>query len=99
MMPFRLSTVGLALVGLFALPSPAQPPAERREPLFPVMVAASCLPLLLTAVVQDAVVLCVLWAVAGIGNALQLVANRPETDGRPLPHGRQIRCRGGVHRR
>ncbi|HVK17465.1 MAG TPA: hypothetical protein VM533_10985 [Fimbriiglobus sp.] len=33
MMPFRLSTVGLALVGLFALPSPAQPPTERREPI------------------------------------------------------------------
>jgi MFS family permease len=39
------------------------------------MVAASCLPLLLTAVVDDALVLCGLWAVAGIGNALQLVAN------------------------
>jgi MFS family permease len=50
-------------------------PVERREPLFPLMVTASCLPLMLTAVVQDAVVLCVLWAVAGVGNALQLVAN------------------------
>ena len=50
-------------------------PVERREPLFPLMVAASCLPLLLTAVVEDALVLCALWAVAGIGNALQLVAN------------------------
>jgi MFS family permease len=50
-------------------------PVERREPLFPVMVAASCLPLLLTAVVDDALVLCGLWAVAGVGNALQLVAN------------------------
>ena len=50
-------------------------PVERREALFPVMVTASCLPLLLTAVVQDALVLCVLWTVAGTGNALQLVAN------------------------
>jgi MFS family permease len=30
---------------------------------------------MLTAVVQDALVLCGLWAVAGAGNALQLVAN------------------------
>jgi MFS family permease len=50
-------------------------PAERREPLFPLMVTASCLPLMLTAVVEDAVVLCGLWVLAGIGNALQLVAN------------------------
>ena len=50
-------------------------PQERREPLFPVLVAASCAPLLLTAVVEDAVVLCGLWALAGVGNALQLVAN------------------------
>jgi MFS family permease len=50
-------------------------PVERREPLFPFLVAASCLPLMLTAVVQDAVVLCGLWALAGIGNAMQLVAN------------------------
>ena len=50
-------------------------PQERREPLFPVLVAASCAPLLLTALVEDAVVLCGLWALAGVGNALQLVAN------------------------
>ncbi len=50
-------------------------PVERREPLFPFLVAASCLPLLLTAVVEDALVLCGLWALAGIGNALQLIAN------------------------
>lgn len=50
-------------------------PAERREPLFPVLVAASCAPLMLTAFVEDAIVLCVLWALAGVGNALQLVAN------------------------
>jgi MFS family permease len=51
-----------------------QPP-DRREHLFPWMVAASCLPLLLTAVVQDVAVITVLWVLAGIGNALQLVAN------------------------
>ena len=50
-------------------------PRERREPLFPLLVAASCAPLLLTAVVEDAVLLCGLWVLAGIGNALQLVAN------------------------
>jgi len=50
-------------------------PPGRREQLFPAMVAASCLPLMLTAVVQDARLLCALWVLAGIGNALQLVAN------------------------
>jgi MFS family permease len=50
-------------------------PAERREPLFPFLVAASCLPLLLTPVIEDAVVLCAVWVLAGVGNALQLVAN------------------------
>ncbi len=50
-------------------------PPERREPLFPVLVVASCTPLLLTAVVDDVVVLVVLWTLAGLGNALQLVAN------------------------
>ena len=50
-------------------------PPERREPLFPVMVTASCVPLLLTAVVDDVAVLVVLWTLAGVGNALQLVAN------------------------
>ncbi len=50
-------------------------PAERREALFPVLVTASCLPLLLTAVIDDAVVLCAVWMLAGVGNALQLVAN------------------------
>jgi MFS family permease len=50
-------------------------PPERREPLFPVLVAGSCAPLLLTAFVEDVVVLVVLWTLAGVGNALQLVAN------------------------
>lgn len=50
-------------------------PAARRERLFPGMVTASCLPLLATAVVQDVVALTALWVLAGLGNALQLVAN------------------------
>lgn len=50
-------------------------PAERRERLFPVMVTASCLALLLTAVVDDLVAITVLWILAGVGNAMQLVAN------------------------
>lgn len=50
-------------------------PAARRERLFPTLVTASCLPLLLTAFVQDVVALTVLWVLAGMGNALQLVAN------------------------
>jgi MFS family permease len=50
-------------------------PVDRRERLFPAMVALSCLPLLATAVVEDVVALTALWAVAGMGNALQLVAN------------------------
>lgn len=47
----------------------------RREGLFPVLVLASCAPLLLSAVVDDLRVLVVLWVLAGCGNALQLVAN------------------------
>ena len=50
-------------------------PPQRREPLFPALVAGSCVPLLLTAVVEDVVVLVLLWTLAGVGNALQLVAN------------------------
>ena len=50
-------------------------PPERREALLPLLVAGSCVPLLLTAVVEDVTVLVVLWTLAGVGNALQLVAN------------------------
>ena len=50
-------------------------PAARRERLFPSMVAASCVPLLLTPFVEDVVLLTVLWVTAGVGNAVQLVAN------------------------
>ena len=50
-------------------------PAERRERLFPAMVAGSCLPLLMTPFVSSVEVLSVLWVLAGVGNAIQLVAN------------------------
>ena len=50
-------------------------PAERRERLFPLLVTMSCVPLLATPFVHDVVVLTVLWTAAGLGNALQLVAN------------------------
>jgi MFS family permease len=50
-------------------------PPERREQLFPAMVAVSCLPLLLTAFVQDVVAIAALWVLAGVGSAMQLVAN------------------------
>ena len=50
-------------------------PTERREPLFPRLAASSCLLLLLSPLVEDLRVLAVLWVLAGIGNAMQLVAN------------------------
>lgn len=48
---------------------------ERREGLFPVMVAASCLLLALSPLVAEPRLLVALWVLAGVGNALQLVAN------------------------
>jgi MFS family permease len=48
---------------------------ERREGLFPWLVAATCAPLLLSPLVDDLWLLAGLWAVAGLGNALQLIAN------------------------
>jgi len=50
-------------------------PAERREALFPVLVASSCLLLMLSPLVEDLRLLAGLWVLAGLGNALQLVAN------------------------
>lgn len=50
-------------------------PSSRRETLFPVLVAVTCLPLLLTPLVESIPVLVALWVLAGCGNALQLVAN------------------------
>ncbi|MDP9465788.1 MAG: MFS transporter [Actinomycetota bacterium] len=60
------------LVGLWLV---LRQPPDRRERLFPAMVTASCLPLLLTAFVQDVAVIAVLWVLAGVGSAMQLVAN------------------------
>jgi MFS family permease len=60
------------LLGSWAL---LRVPATDREPLFPRLVALSCLPLLLTPFLDDLVLLTALWVLAGCGNALQLVAN------------------------
>jgi MFS family permease len=58
---------------------------ERREPLFPALVLLSCAPLLLSPLVADLRLLAVLWAVAGAGNALQLVANSSFVQAVPAP--------------
>lgn len=50
-------------------------PPDRRERLFPWLVAGTCLPLMASPLVDDLWLLVVLWSVAGIGSALQLVAN------------------------
>ncbi len=50
-------------------------PVERREGLFPPMVAATCLLLALSPLVPEPRLLVALWVLAGVGNALQLVAN------------------------
>jgi len=50
-------------------------PPERREALFPWLVASSCLLLVLSPLVDDLRLLAGLWVLAGLGNALQLVAN------------------------
>ncbi len=60
------------LLGSWAL---LRVPTGRREGLFPVMVALTCLPLLLTPFVDSLVLITALWVLAGCGNALQLVAN------------------------
>jgi hypothetical protein len=60
------------LLGSFAV---LRVPAAQRERLFPAMVVGSCLPLLLTPFVEDVVLLAALWVTAGLGNAIQLVAN------------------------
>ena len=49
--------------------------AERRETLFPWLVASTCLLLALSPLVDDLRLLTGLWVLAGLGNALQLVAN------------------------
>jgi MFS family permease len=60
------------LLGSFVL---LRIPAARREPLFPGMIALSCLPLMATPAVDSVPLLVALWVVAGLGNAMQLVAN------------------------
>ncbi len=50
-------------------------PAERRERLFLPMTLLSVVPLLLTPVFDSVLLIGALWAVAGLGNALQLTAN------------------------
>ena len=60
------------LLGSFAL---LRVPTARREALFPGMVALTCVPLLATPFVNSIPVIVGLWVVAGLGNAMQLVAN------------------------
>jgi MFS family permease len=48
---------------------------ERRERLFPLLMVVACLPLMATPFVDSLVVIGLLWVVAGVGNALQLIAN------------------------
>ena len=50
-------------------------PRERRERLFPALVALGCLPLMLTPLIEDLRLMTVLWVLAGSGGALQVIAN------------------------
>ena len=50
-------------------------PTHRREPLFPLLIALSCIPLLATPFVDNLAALVALWLLAGCGNCLQIVAN------------------------
>lgn len=50
-------------------------PTERREPLFPALMVLACVPLLLTPLANSLVLIALLWALAGCGNAMQLIAN------------------------
>jgi len=49
--------------------------ADRRESLFPGLVALGCVPLLATPLVEDLRLITALWVLAGCGGALQIVAN------------------------
>ena len=60
------------LIGSWAL---LRVPSDRRERLFPALVALTCLPLLTTPLIDNLILLTAVWVVAGTGNALQLVAN------------------------
>ncbi len=70
------------LIGSWAL---LRLPSHRREPLFPLLVAMSCVPLLATPFVDNLPVIVVLWVLAGCGNCLQIVANSAYVQAVP-PH-------------
>lgn len=60
-------------------------PVQRREPLFPALVALSCVPLLATPFVDSLPLIVALWVLAGCGNCLQIVANSAYVQAVP-PH-------------
>ncbi len=60
------------LVGSWAI---LRVPESRREALFPWMVLSTCGLLALSPLVDDLRLLAVVWALAGVGNAMQLIAN------------------------
>jgi len=70
------------LIGSWAL---LRLPTHRREPLFPYLIALSCVPLLATPFVDSLPVLVALWVLAGCGNCLQIVANSAYVQAVP-PH-------------
>jgi MFS family permease len=49
--------------------------SDRRERLFPALVALNCVPLLATPFLEDLRLITALWVLAGCGGALQIVAN------------------------
>lgn len=75
--PFAAGVLTAAVPAGFLLGSWAllRVTTERRERLFPGLVALSCLPLMATPLVDSLVGITLLWVLAGCGNALQLVAN------------------------
>ena len=60
------------LLGSFLL---VRVPREQRERLFVPLTLISCLPLILTPLIDSLVLLAAAWVLAGTGNALQLIAN------------------------
>jgi len=70
------------LVGSWAL---LRLPTHRREPLFPYLIVLGCVPLLATPFVDSLPLLVALWALAGCGNCLQIVANSAYVQAVP-PH-------------
>lgn len=60
-------------------------PPARREPLFPFLVALSCVPLLATPFVDNLTAIVGLWLLAGCGNCLQIVANSAYVQAVPAP--------------